>query len=233
MAETKDVDLYAELKKTLDSVDESEEKEASGASSDKPEAEKGDAKKEPVDENGELTEEEISALSPRAQKRLREQAATIKELAEKEAEKPPEVPPEDKKETPQGFKNVNEFLSAVQDEPSRKLLEKFYGVIKGEINTTLAPVEKANAEAKFNEEFGKYEKIEGLADYKNDLRKTFLRNPNQSLKSLIGETVADLQLSKVKPIETEKSTPNRGGKPNLDDLSKDDLYAQLDVLREQ
>jgi hypothetical protein len=146
---------------------------------------------------------------------------------------PAPEPPKEPEPSPQSkdFKSVKEFLAAVEDKPSRNLLEKFYGVIKNETSAILAPIEKANANAKFDEEFGKYEKLEGLADHKNDLRKTFLRNPNQSLKALIGETVADLQLSKIKPLETTPSSPKRG-EVDTSNLSKDELYDMLEAGRE-
>lgn len=227
--ETKADDLYAELAKTL-KAEESAEEEPAVATDPKPTEEKT-SEKEITDADGELTEEEISKLHPKAQKRIKELADKVKELAEKPAEKSPEESPETKKEESQDFKDVQEFLSAVQDEPSRKLLEKFYGVIKKETSTILAPIEEANAKTKFENEFSKYEKIEGLADYKNDLQKTFLRNPNQNLKQLIGEIVTDLQLNKVKPIEKTPSTPNRG-KVDTSNLSKDELYEMLETLRE-
>ena len=85
---------------------------------------------------------------------------------------------------------------------------------------TLSPIEKANNEARFEEEFKKFDKIEGLADHKNDIKKTFLRNPSQSVKALVGEVVTDLQMSKVKPIEKTPSNPNRAGKPDLDSLQQ-------------
>jgi hypothetical protein len=231
MAEEKDVDLYAELRKTLEAPEESEVKKTPGASPEKPKEEVVTPKVETKEnENAELTDEDISKLSPRAQKRIREQAAEIKRLAD-EAVKTPESPKkEDKPDSPK-FNNVKEFLSAVEDEPSRNLLEKFYQVIKSETSTVLAPIEKQNNEAKFNEEFGKYEKIEGVADYKDDLRKTFMRNPNQSLKALVGEVVTDLQLNKIKPIEKTPSTPSREGKIDLEGKSKDELYDLLESTR--
>ena len=234
MDDNKDVgseDLYEELRKTLEKEQEPEEEESSVASDQKPEGD-GDAPKDEVtDENEELSEEEISKLSPRAQKRIRDLAGQVKELAEKPAVETTETPPETKPEDSQSFKNVKEFLDAVEDEPSRKLLEKFYGVIKGEMSSTLAPIEQKNNETRFETEFNKYEKIEGLADHKNDLKKTFLRNPSQSLKALIGEVVTDLQLSKVKPLEATPSSPNRG-KVDTSTLSKDELYDMLDTLKE-
>ncbi len=233
-------DLYAELRKTLETVDESEplEKESKVASDQKPEEDKDiDTSKSKVDvEAGELSEEEISKLSPRAQKRIRDLAEKVKEFADKPKEETPKeekiIPDEnDEGNNSPKFKDVKEFLNAVEDQPSRKLLEKFYEVIKGETSSILAPIEQKNNEVKFETEFSKYDKIEGLSDYKNDLKKTFMRNPNQSLKSLIGEIAIDLQMNKVKPTESSPSLPNRNGEVNLDDLSKDDLYTKLDSLR--
>jgi hypothetical protein len=227
----KDVDLYAELKATLEAVDESEVEETSVASDQKPKEEVIiPTDEDNKDENAELSDEDISKLSPRAQKRIREQAEEIKRLAELNADKSPETPQEDDKTTPHNFKNVSDFLAAVEDEPSRKLLENFYSVIKSETSNILAPIEQKNNEAKFETEFSKYEKIEGLADYKNDLKKTFLRNPNQSFEGLVGKVALDLQLNKIKPIEAKPSSPNRG-KVDTANLSKDELYDMLDNLR--
>ena len=232
--ENKDVDLYAELADAL-KADESEVEETVVASDQKPK-EEVDTSKTKVDEGGELSEDEISKLSPRAQKRIRDLAEQVKVFADKPKEETPEEKKiiseelDETKDSPK-FKSVQEFLGAVEDEPSRKLLETFYGVIKGDISNTLAPVEKANAEAKFEKEFNIYESIDGISDYKSDLKKTFLRNPNQSLKALVGEVVTDLQLHKVKPIEKTPSTPNRDGKVDLDGLSTEELYNHLDSLR--
>ena len=172
---------------------------------------------------------------------------TEKPVEEKPVEKPAEEPVEPaekaevKEPTPdspkadekpsQQFKNVKEFLDAVQDEPSRNLLNHFYKLMKAETSAILSPIEQKNNEAKFETEFSKYEKIEGLADYKSDLRKTFLRNPEQDIKKLVGEVVTDLQLNKVKPVEKTPSTPNRQ-KVNTDKLSKDELYDLLETMKE-
>ncbi len=226
----KSEDLYEELRNTLK---ESEVEETPVASDQKP---KGDidTPKAPIDEdeNVELSEEEISKLSPRAQKRIRDLATQVKELAEKPAEKSPaDSPKEDVPETTHNFKDVKEFLDAVEDESSRKLLEKFYGVIKGEISQTLSPIETANNKAKFEIEFAQYEKIDGIADYKNDLQKTFLRDPSKSIKTLVSEVMMDIQLNKVKPIETIAPDPKHDGKIDLDGLSKDELYDTMASLK--
>lgn len=233
MAEEKDVDLYDELAKALKSDEPVEEEKPSGASPEKP-TEENTSEKEKLEETAELSEEEISKLTPRAQKRIRDLADKVKELAEKPEEKQPQKPAEKIEEKPQEeaeFKNVKEFLEAVEDEPSRNLLEKFYHVIKKETSTILDPLEKKNNESRFEQEFGKYEKIEGLSDHKDNLRKTFMRDPNQSLKALVGEVITDLQLNKVKPMENTPSSPNRGGKINTEDLDKEQLYDLLDTLK--
>lgn len=242
-----DVDLYAELEKELKNGEESEEgEESSDASDQKPKEEgddtskeekveedasdQGDDKNADQDESDELSEEEISKLSPRAQKRIKALAEKVKELVEKpdhQEDAQEEKKPEDKT-APQNFKNVQEFLDAVQDEPSRKLLKAFAHVIQAENKAILDPIEKKNNEARFDSEFSNFEKIEGMAAYKSTLRKTFLRNPNQSLKALVGEVLTDLQLKKVKPIEKGQSDPNRKGKIDLDNLSKEDLYGLLE-----
>jgi hypothetical protein len=220
-------DLYAELRKTLESAEE----ESVAADDQEPKQEDEPVKEEIIDESGELSEDEISKLHPKAQKRIKELAEQVKALADKPAEKSPEEEPKED-EPAQDYKNVQEFLEAVQDEPSRKLLEKFYGVIKSETSSILAPLEQKNNETKFETEFSQYERIEGIKDYKNDLKKTFLRNPNQSLKALVGEVVTDLQINKVKPIEKSPSSPNRNGKVDLDNLTKEQLFERLDSLRE-
>lgn len=225
MEDNKDVDsLYEDLAKELAKGNESEEEKPQVASDQNSNDDSSDAA---IDENAEMSEEEISKLTPRAQKRIRDLAEQVKTLADKPAEKSPE----ELAEKPEAsFKSVQDFLAAVEDEPSRKLLEKFHEAIRGEMSSTLAPIEQKNNEARFESEFSKYKGIEGLADHESDLRKTFLRNPNVSVKTLIGETLADLSLSKIKPIEGTPSTPARGP-VDTSKLSKDELYEMLETLR--
>ena len=66
MEENKDVDLYAELDKVLN---ESEAEETSVASDQEPTTETETVETPTSQETDELSEEEISQLSPRAQKR--------------------------------------------------------------------------------------------------------------------------------------------------------------------
>ncbi|MEI6580810.1 MAG: hypothetical protein WCO07_01415 [bacterium] len=232
MTENKDVDLYEDLKKELEKP---EAEETLVASDQKPKEDietskdnNSDSKDEP-----ELSEEEISKLSPRAQKRIREQAEKIKELSKKEIEdkelnkeenKEKEIPEDSK---PHEFKDVDEFLNAVQDKDSKKLLEAFYGVIRKETSSTLAPIEAKNNETKFETAFNRYEKIEGMADYKDDLKKTFLRDPKQDIDSLFAKVVTDLTLNKIKKVEEKPSSPNRNGKVDLDNLDLEGLYDAL------
>lgn len=226
MTENNDVDLYEDLKKELDKP---EEEETIGASAEKPNKE-DEPNKEIINEDGDLSEDEISKLSPRAQKRIREQADKIKELSEK-----PEAKTEDKEIVPESkpheFNDVEEFLKAVQDEPSRKLLETFANVLKKENSTILAPLEAKNNEARFETTFSKYEKIEGFGDYKDELKKTFLRDTKQDIDSLFAKTVVDLTLNKIKPSLNTESKPNRDGKVDLEGASLEQLYDALDKTR--
>jgi hypothetical protein len=226
--EPEEKDLYAQLDEELAKGKEEEDPGASAEPLEKDEK----PEKEIVAENGELSEEEISKLSPRAQKRIRELAQQVKDLAEKPAEQSPEKPAEEKDKPEPNFKNVKEFLEAVQDEPSRKLLETFYNVIRAEQADTLGPIEKQNAERKFDETFAVYEKIPGLSDLKDDLKKTFMRDPSQPIKPLIADAVADLEVSRVKPIEGDPSEVNRGAKPDINSMDKDELYDLLGTLKE-
>lgn len=225
MTENNDVDLYEDLKKELDKSEEIDTLVA-GDQEVKKEVEPEINKDEP-----ELSEKEISELSPRAQKRIRDLAEKVKDLASKEIEDKKDVKEISSDEKPHDFKDVKEFLDAVQDEDSRKLLETFYGVIKKETSSTLAPIEAKNNEVKFETEFNKYEKIEGFADYKDELKKTFLRNPTQDIDSLFAKVVTDLTLNRIKKVETEPSKPNRDGKVDLDSLDLEGLYNALDKTR--
>jgi len=228
MSENNDVDLYKELE---DELNKSESVDDSGAGNQEPNKE-DKPNEEIVNEDGDLSEDEISKLSPRAQKRIREQAEKIKELSAKEIapkEEEKEISPESKEHD---FKDVSEFLNAVQDKDSRKLLETFYGVIKKETSSTLAPVEEANNKAKFEATFGKYEKIDGIGDYKEELKKTFLRNPSQDIDSLFAKTVTDITLNRIKKVENKPSDPNRNGRVNLDGATLEQLYDALDQTKD-
>ena len=226
MTENNDVDLYEDLKKELD---KSGVEDTPLAGEQKPKEEvippKVDDKDEP-----EISEEEISKLSPRAQKRIRDLAEQVKELSTKEIEKVEEkeiIP-----DKPHEFKDVNEFLDAVQDKDSRKLLETFAKVLRKETSSTLAPIEAKNNETKFETTFSQYEKIDGMTDYKEELKKTFLRDPSQDLGSLIAKTVTDLTLNKIKKVEDKPSDPNRNGKVDLDSLDLEGLYDALDKTKD-
>jgi hypothetical protein len=227
MSENKDVDLYKELQ---DELAKAGAEDAPVAGDQKPKEEDKLPEDKTKDEP-ELSEEEISKLSPRAQQRIRDLAEQVKTLSTKEIEKveDKEIIPEDK---PHEFKDVDEFLNAVQDKDSRKLLEEFSKVIKKESSSVLAPFEAKNNEAKFDTEFSKYEKIEGFADHKDDLKKTFLRNPTQDIEALFAKKVTDLTLNRIKKVEEKPSDPNRGGKPDLDNLDLEGLYDALDKTKD-
>lgn len=233
MEDTKDVSQKEDLYQQLDEELAKGREDEPGASAEKSEKEKpstdADAKeKEDLAGDAELSEEEISKLSPRAQKRIRDLAQKVKTLATPEKESAAE---DEDKSAPR-FKSAKEFFAAVQDEPSRKLLEEFHSVLKGELSSTLAPIERQNAEKQFEDFIRPFERIEGLSDLKGDLKKTFLRDPNQSLKTLVGEAIADLEISRVGRIEAEPSEVNRDGAPSLEGKSTDELYDLLESLKD-
>ncbi|MDE2020609.1 MAG: hypothetical protein KGJ13_09765, partial [Patescibacteria group bacterium] len=178
--------------------------------------------------------EEINSLTPKAKKRFHALSEKVKELAQKPqpaAEESPEAPENKTEPKPEKkeFQNIKEFLDAVEDEPSRELLSHLYNVIKKETSSILGPVEQRNNEARFEAEFSAYAaKFPNLADHKNDLRKTFLRNPETPIKSLIGDTLVDLQMAKVEIQGEGESKASREGKPDLDSMSKEDLYGELE-----
>lgn len=225
-------DLYKTLHEELDKG--SNEEEIVVSSDQKPEDDKEiDTSKTKVDdEQTELSEEEISKLSPKAQKRIRELSEKVKDFATKDQQK--EISPEDdSKETisdTQNFKSVQEFLAAVEDEPSRKLLEAFHKVITGEISETLSPVQRANRETEFETQFAKYSTIEGLQDHKDDLKKSFMANPSTPIKALIGDTVLEMQAAKIKPTDDTPADAARG-EVDISTLSKEELYDYLEKNR--
>src|SRR5579872_3657363 len=141
-------DLYEQLDEEL-AKGKAEEPEASGEKPKKDEVVPEKEGDKVIAEDGELSEEEIAKLTPRAQKRIRDLAQKVKDLAEKPAEKSPEdLAKEAKDKAAPDFKSVKEFLDAVEDEPSRNLLAKFYDVIRKENSEVLGPLEQKNAESK-------------------------------------------------------------------------------------
>ncbi len=240
-------DLYGELERTLsdnsggdtpgasaeddkgeDGAPDGEEKPEEGADNDGGE----DKGEEGADENEEFTAEEFAALSPRAQKRIRDLAQKVKD-GEKPADAEDKPEKKDAEAKPEDFETMEDFLAAVADPASRKLLNTFAKVIDKTQNSKIGPLLAADAGKRFDSAFATFEKIEGIGAYKEDLKKTFMRNPSVDLKALVGAKLVDLQTSKIKPTEKRISTPSHGGgKVNLDGLTKDELYDQLENLKE-
>lgn len=153
--------------------------------------------------------------SLRAQDRIRELAADKKRLEEQLAIK--------------NQTSLDTFVNSIQDEPSRELLKTYSSLLKQELQSQFSPVVDEYQSNKFEIE---YAKLAGnnadLAAHKDEIRKDYLRNPSQSLKSIVGERLVDIQSAKIKPIEDTPSAVNRGQKTIDADTSKDDLYAILE-----
>lgn len=133
------------------------------------------------------------------------------------------------------FNKVDEFINAIEDEPSRNLLKQFAGVLQEEYSATIDkrfnPIVSDYNSTKFDKEFEQYiGKAPSLASHKADLKQSFLRDPNQSIKALVGEVIADTILNKIRPIEGTASIAQRGT-PDISNASKDDLYSMLEAMR--
>lgn len=132
------------------------------------------------------------------------------------------------------FSDVETFINAIEDEPSRKLLQQYSVLLEKKLSSQFSPVLSEYHQSKFDKEFDTFAlKAPSLNAYKEELKKSFNRNPNQSLKALIGEVVVENLLTRVKPIEKQASVANR----NAPDLSlvdkKEDLYAILESMKGQ
>jgi hypothetical protein len=199
-----------ELEALLKAAESSEEVDTSGASDQE------SAKEEVVIDN-------IS--SERANERIQELLEENKRL--KESPKKAELDPY---ETPK-FKNLDEFVNAIEDEPSRKLLKTYGEILTNQLRSEVAPVLSEHNDAKFKREFDSMvSRVPALSAYEDSLKKSFNRNPNQSIKALVGEVIVDGIFNKVKPIESKGSSPNRTA-PDISDASKEDLYSILESMR--
>lgn len=244
--ENKDVeDLYKELDEALND-DSGEDTPGASAEDDKGEdgAPAADKKVEDTpadgaeddqgsDEFGGMTEKEFDSLTPRAQKRIRDLAARLKDGKPAEDKPADDKPADDKKpeDVPAEFNTIEDFLAAVKDEPSRKLLEMFAKVIDKSQSSKIAPLLEKSASELFDAKFTAFEKIDGMAAHKEDLRKTFMRTPTTDLESLVGSRLLAIQMGKIKPGEKKPSTPSHdGGKVDLSAASKDDLYGMLEGM---
>lgn len=157
---------------------------------------------------------EANQASARAQERIRELAEEVKTLKESR--------------NATATSDFDSFINSIEDEPSRNLLKAFGGVMESKIRKEYEPLLSTYQTSKFEENFSQFEKsFPDLVAHKDDIRKTFERNPSQSLKALVGEKLVDIQSSRITPIEGQPSQASRTA-PNMGDLSKDELYALLE-----
>lgn len=129
----------------------------------------------------------------------------------------------------QNSTDIDKFVSSIADEPSRNLLKTYGDLLRADINKRINPVVDRYQESRFEEEFKQFgDKIPELAGHKDEIRKSYLRNPSLAIKSLVGDVLLDIQTSKIKPLENSISIANRG-QQDISDASKDDLYAMLET----
>jgi hypothetical protein len=127
---------------------------------------------------------------------------------------------------------LDSFVASIEDAPSRELLKQYGSLLEKNIYGKFEPVLNEYHTARFEKDFNQYlEKIPDLAAHKTELMKTYMRDPSQSIKSLVGDTLLDIQTTKIKPIETATSQPSRTPPKLSDDASEEDLYNLLDTLK--
>jgi len=128
----------------------------------------------------------------------------------------------------QNATDIDKFVNSIADEPSRNLLKTYGDLLRADINKRINPVVDKYQESRFEDEFKQFgDKIPELAAHKEEIKKQYMRNPSLAIKSLVGDTLLDIQTSKIKPLETDISVANRG-KQDIGDASKEDLYAILE-----
>lgn len=197
--ESNDVDLEAIL------ADESLDIEPDGAS----------AEKTDNDDTTKDVEQAKDEASPRAQERIRELVEENRILKEST--------------NLQSSTDLDKFINSIEDEPSRNLLKQFGHLVREDARKEYAPVLEDYNASRFEKEFSSYEsKIPALATHKDEIRKTFLRNPSQSLKALVGDTLLEIQSLKIKPLDNSSSVASRTKQDLPADASKEDLYDILE-----
>lgn len=196
---TNDVDLEALL------ADESLEIDPAGAS----------AENIKTDEDTSVVEQAKDEASTRAQERIRELVEENKLLKQSS--------------NIQNSTELETFINSIEDEPSRNLLKQFGQLVRDDFRKDYGPVVDDYQNSRFEKEFSIYEnKIPDLKAHRDEIKKSFLRNPSQSLKALVGDTLLEIQESKIKPLDNSSSVASRT-KPEVSaDTSKEDLYALLE-----
>ena len=158
--------------------------------------------------------EEASQASVRENERVRKLAEENTKLKEQLAT--------------QNATDIDKFVNSIADEPSRNLLKTYGDLLRADINKRINPHVDKYQESRFEDEFKQFgDKIPELAQHKEEIKKQYMRNPSLAIKSLVGDTLLDIQTSKIKPLESDSSIANRG-KQDIGDASKDDLYAILE-----
>ena len=124
------------------------------------------------------------------------------------------------------------FVSSIEDEPSKNLMRRWGSLLEKRIDSKINPVVSDYNISRFEKDFSSFaDKLPELASHKSEMLKTYLRDPSQSIKSIVGDTLLDLQTSKIKPIEKTISQASRSAVKIADVETKEDLYALLETLK--
>ena len=207
MEDNNDVDLYKQLEDALNAsenkVEDTKTDESTEGASAQDDSNKGE-------------EQKVIEPSARENERVRKLAEENKHL------KGDDLP----------YNSIDDFLGAIEDEPSRNLLTTFAKIQKREFEQRIDPLFQERRGNEFDKEFNAVvEKMPQLEAYRNDMRKTYTRNPSSKVKDLIGGVVVDRLLNAKPSVEASKVRVTTSGATNLDDMSLENLYATLDSLK--
>ncbi len=194
-----------------------------------------DGKVEDVTPEAKAAEEAKAAAAKAAQDKEKEEASArendrVRKLNDEKTAAEKRVKELEDEKAIQNSTDLEKFIASVQDEPSRNLLKTFGTLMQADMNKKFSPVLNKYEEERFESEFKQFsDKIPDLAAHKDEIKKQYMRNPSLAIKSLVGDTLLDIQTSKIKPIADDSSVANRG-KVDISEASKDDLY---DILETQ
>lgn len=176
---------------------------------------------------------EDSVGSQRANERIRELVNENKSFKE-QVDQLKSLISEPSKEQSSPTLKIDEFLSKIEDEPSRKLLKDFAGILTSEAKReALREVAPQLKELEFERGFDTLKKtVPQIEEIRDEVYSEYKRNP-RPIKSIAGEIILDRQ-SNLKRIDSQGSSPSRKSmeKSDLNNLSKDELGELLDSMKE-
>lgn len=185
-------------------------------------------------------ENDLKAMSPRGQKRIKELLESNKELSESLRGKDTEIETlkkggKDRKESGSNAEpndtDLESLIDSIEDENSRALLKEYGGRLKKAVLKDLTPTLSKVDMIEFKESLATLiDQNPGMSKFEDRILELKKSNPQASLKSIVGELVVDIGLQRRKPIDSGSPADRR--ERSLDEFdSKDELYDLLESMR--